>query len=150
MDTNGNARSVVPKAIGYVALWSDQPERLRDFFSTMFHYEVVYEDRSVIVFDMEGETDLIIQRVDEATVHLNGTTQFGLYVEDMAKLTETLQKRGVSLSQAMTDLGEDQFLTLVQTPTGHTVELVGGRTFDVDEDGDEWGDLDDEEEWPDV
>ncbi len=148
MDTNGNARSAVPKAIGYVALWTDQPERLRDFFATMFHYEVVYEDRSVIVFDMEGETDLIVQRVDEQTRHLNGTTQFGLYVEDMGKLTETLQKRGVSLTQAMVELGEDQYLTLVNTPTGHTVELVGGRTFEVDEDGlddfeDEGGD------WPD-
>lgn len=146
MDTNGNARSLVPKTIGYVALWSDEPERLRDFLSTMFQYEVVYEDPSVIVFGMEGETDLIIQRVDAETQHLNGTTQFGLYVEDMGKLTETLQKRGVSLSQAMVDLGEDQVFTLVETPTGHSIELVGGRTFEVDET--EWDDLDDDETWP--
>ncbi|MDQ4077882.1 MAG: VOC family protein [Chloroflexota bacterium] len=135
MDSNGNARVSVPRAIGYVALWTDRPEVLRDFFEAVLRYEVAYEDESIVVFDMDGETDLIIQRVDVETRHLNGTVHFGLYVEDIGELTEKLRERGASFDREMVNIEEDQFITILNTPTGHTIDLVGGTAFGSE---DEW------------
>ncbi|MBA3534639.1 MAG: VOC family protein [Ardenticatenales bacterium] len=136
IDANGHASSSVPRAVGYVALWTDNPEALREFFTQMFHYEIIYEDHSVIVFDMEGETDLIIQRVDEETQHLNGTTRFGIYGDSLVQLTKTLKERGVSLAEELVELGDDQLLTVINTPTGHQIELVGSAALGLA--GDQW------------
>ncbi len=125
MTTNGNERETIPRTIGYVAMWTDRPATLRDFFVDTLHYEVAYEDESVIVFDLEGETDLIIQRVDEQTRALNGTTQFGFYVDDVGALSSGLRGRGAVLSQEMLALGDGQFLSILQAPTDHAIELVG-------------------------
>ncbi len=129
MDSSNGRGGSLPRTVGYVALWTDKPETLRDFFVTVFRYGVAHEDESVIVFEMEGETDLIIQRVDGETAHLNGSTRFGIYAEGVDGLTKALRQRGATFVEEALDLGEGQALTIVRTPTGHQVEIVGSVTM---------------------
>lgn len=143
MDSNGHVPGEVPRAVGYVALWTDRPEALREFFVSIFGYEVIYEDQSVIVFEMEGESDLIIQRVDESTLELNGTTRFGLYSDQLFRLTRTLKERGASLVEELMDLGDEQYMTVIESPTGHQIELVGSASFGVADEG--WDEDEDDE-----
>ena len=73
-----------------------------------------------------SELSLVLQRAIDADVSLDGSIQFGLHVDSLARTTEVLHQANLDVTLDREDLGHRQGVTVLRLPSGQTVEFVGG------------------------
>ena len=113
------------QGISYVAVWSKDLAANRHVFVNVLELPIAYEDENIVVFETEG-AHLVLQRATGADEHLDGTIQLGFSVTDLDDLTEALAADGQVIALDREELGiEQQRVTVLRLPSGHTVEFIG-------------------------
>jgi hypothetical protein len=111
--------------VSYVSIWSKDFAANRDVFANVLHIPISYEDENIVVF-ATGGAQLVLQRAIDADVSLDGSIQFGLHVDSLARTTEVLHQANLDVTLDREDLGHRQGVTVLRLPSGQTVEFVGG------------------------
>jgi len=113
------------QGISYIAIWSKDLAANRQVFANVLELPIAYEDVDIVVFETNG-AQLVLQRATGVDEHLDGTVQFGFSVTDLDGLTEALAANGQVVVLDREDLGiEQQRVTVLRLPSGHTVEFIG-------------------------